>query len=65
MTATFSNDTTRNSWAMLSCITLSSTMVNIADTTMNRALRMLLAAITRARSFSAVRDWINAYSGTM
>ncbi|MNF96841.1 hypothetical protein D3C84_796460 [compost metagenome] len=44
---------------------LSNTIETIAETTMNNALRMLLAAITRARSCSAVRDWISAYSGTM
>ncbi|MNH46842.1 hypothetical protein D3C79_1098050 [compost metagenome] len=56
----FSNDTTRNSCGIDSLATLSKTIETIADTTMNKALRMLLAAITRARSFSAVRDWISA-----
>ncbi|MNJ53133.1 hypothetical protein D3C81_2029470 [compost metagenome] len=60
-----SSDTTRNNCGMLSSTRLNSTMVTIADTTMNNALRMLLAAITRERSCTAVRDWINAYSGTM
>ncbi|MNV85357.1 hypothetical protein D3C71_1793070 [compost metagenome] len=50
---------------MLSLATPSRMMVSTADTTMNKALRMLLAAITLARSSSAVRAWINAYSGTM
>ena len=36
-----------------------------AAATMNKALRMLLAAITRARLSSPVRAWIRAYSGTM
>ncbi|CAH0316655.1 hypothetical protein SRABI112_05116 [Pseudomonas mediterranea] len=61
----FSSDTTRNSCGIDSLARLSNTMETMAETTMNKALRMLLAAITRARSFSAVRDWISAYSGTM
>ncbi|MCY1465129.1 hypothetical protein D9M71_832390 [compost metagenome] len=65
MTAILSSDTTRNSCGMLSLATPSRMMVSTADTTMNKALRMLLAAITLARSSSAVRAWINAYNGTM
>ncbi|MNE63579.1 hypothetical protein D3C80_1589360 [compost metagenome] len=61
----FSNDTTRNNWGMVSSARLNNAMVTIAETTMNNALRMLLAAITRERSLTAVRDWIKAYSGTM
>ncbi|MNH85540.1 hypothetical protein D3C73_379810 [compost metagenome] len=60
-----SNDTTRNNCGIDSLAMLSRMIETIADTTMNNALRMLLAAITRARSFSAVRDWISAYNGTM
>ncbi|VVQ04450.1 hypothetical protein PS906_05317 [Pseudomonas fluorescens] len=45
---------------MDSSATLSRTMVTIAETTMNNALRMLLAAITRARWSWAVRAWISA-----
>ena len=36
-----------------------------AASTMNRALRMLLAAITRETSSRGVRDWIRANRGTM
>ncbi|MNJ53131.1 hypothetical protein D3C77_485110 [compost metagenome] len=61
----FSSDTTRNNCGMVSSTRVNSTMVTIADTTMNSALRMLLAAITRERSCSGVRDWISAYSGTI
>ena len=61
----FSSDTTRNNCGIDSLATLNNTIETMAETTINSALRMLLAAITRARSFSAVRDWINAYSGTM
>ncbi|MNC79564.1 hypothetical protein D3C75_1320730 [compost metagenome] len=50
---------------MVSSTRLSRMIVTIAETTMNNALRMLLAAITRDRSCTAVRDWINAYSGTI
>ncbi|KWV89398.1 hypothetical protein PFLmoz3_00950 [Pseudomonas fluorescens] len=60
-----SSDTTRNNSGIDSLATLNSRMDTMAETTMNSALRMLFAAITRARSFSAVRDWISAYSGTM
>ncbi|MNP51644.1 hypothetical protein D3C76_1459850 [compost metagenome] len=65
MTPILSNDTTRNNCGIDSLTMLSRMIETIADTTMNSALRMLLAAITRARSCSAVRDWIRAYSGTM
>jgi hypothetical protein len=36
-----------------------------APQTMNSALRMLLAAMIRARCSGALRNWIRAYSGTM
>ncbi|MNN80151.1 hypothetical protein D3C81_1968600 [compost metagenome] len=55
MTAILSSDTTRNSCGMLSSASPIRMMVSTADTTMNKALRMLLAAITRARWSSAVR----------
>ncbi|MNG00168.1 hypothetical protein D3C84_830950 [compost metagenome] len=56
---------TRNSCGIDSSATLRKRIEAIAESTMNSALRMLLAAITRARSCSAVRDWIRAYNGTM
>ena len=61
----FISDTTRNSCGIDSPATLRKRIATMADATMNSALRMLFAAITRARSCSAVRDWISAYSGTM
>ncbi|MNR23362.1 hypothetical protein D3C85_1403770 [compost metagenome] len=42
-----------------------STAANAADTTMNSALRMLLAAMARERNSGAERDCTSAYSGTM
>ncbi len=36
-----------------------------ADTTMNSAFRMLLAAMIRERCEGSERSWISAYSGTM
>ncbi|MCY1448242.1 hypothetical protein D9M71_648980 [compost metagenome] len=64
-TPTFISDSTRNSCGIDSPATDSSRIETIAAATMNSALRMLFAAITRARLSSAVRDWISAYSGTM
>ncbi|MNQ49049.1 hypothetical protein D3C85_629410 [compost metagenome] len=61
----FISDTTKNSSGIDSPATLRKRIEAMAETTMNNALRMLFAAITRARSFSAVRAWIRAYSGTM
>ena len=64
-TAMFISEMARNSCGMLSLATLRKRIDTSAAATMNSALRMLLAAITRARSCSSVRDWISAYSGTI
>ncbi len=64
-TATFISDRARNSCGIDSLATLRKRIETSAAATMNRALRMLLAAITRARLSSSVRAWIRAYSGTM
>ena len=42
----------------------SSSAPNPAATTMNSALRMLFAAMTREVWVGCVRLWISAYSGT-
>jgi len=41
------------------------TIASSAAVTMNRALRMLLAAMMRLNRSGAARLWISAYSGTM
>ncbi len=55
----------KNSVGIDSSSTLSMTIARIAEQTISSALRMLLAAMTRARSSSRLRDWISAYSGTI
>ena len=54
-----------NSCGMVKCSTSSHTMASNAASTMKPAFRMLLQAMMRARWLSALRDRINAYSGTM
>src|SRR3546814_7725372 len=61
----FSSDTTRNSCGIDSSSRPSRTMETIAETTMNNAFRMLLVAMTRARSFSAVRDRLEVHTSQL
>src|SRR5690606_427074 len=65
LTITLSSETTRKSCGMLTPTKPSINMAKMAEITISRELRILLAAMTRERSLSAVLDWIKAYSGTM
>ena len=63
-TAALHRAATPNSAGMLNPVA-SNPAAAPAPTTMNKAFKMLLAAMTRARWTAAERSWIKAYRGTM
>ena len=64
-TAALKTAVTSRSCGIVRPPTFSSSTPTTAAATMNSALRMLFAAITRERCDGAVRVWISANSGTM